>query len=209
MRRLFTTAAVLAALGSGFLIWQRYAPRPVTLTTGTSPEELVYVRSSDDVVNGGAMFEPAKSAAKPVAIVWMHGWGVNFYSPTYVNIGRRLAERGFTTFAINTRMHDIGTIEKQPFGKRVRGGGYWGVPSGETKDVAAWMDFVAQQGFTKVVLIGHSAGWATIRNYAANVRDRRVVGLVLASGQARDLAPQFTAPLLAQANTLIAARAKT
>src|SRR6516162_2645521 len=92
-----------------FVVW-RLAPRQVTVTSGQFPEELVYVRSSDDVVNGGAMFKPPKNAAKPIAIVWMHGWGVNFYSPTYVNIGRRLAERGFTTVAINTRMHDIGTI---------------------------------------------------------------------------------------------------
>jgi len=87
------------------------------------------VRSSDDVVNGGAMFRPSKEAAKPIAIVWMHGWGVNFYSPIYVNIGRRLAERGFTTVAINTRMHDIGTIETYRFGKRIRGGGYWACPA--------------------------------------------------------------------------------
>ena len=68
--------------------------RRVTLSTGQFPEELVYVRSSDDVVNGGVMFKPPKDARKPVAIVWMRGWGVNFYSPTYVNIGRRLAEGG-------------------------------------------------------------------------------------------------------------------
>jgi pimeloyl-ACP methyl ester carboxylesterase len=203
-RNVVAIAATLALVGSMALAWQRLAPRTVTTTSGKFPEELVYVRSSDDVVNGGAMFRPPKSESRPIAIIWMHGWGVNFYQPTYVMIGRRLAERGFTTIAINTRMHDIGTIEKQPFGKRVRGGGYWGVPSDETKDIASWMDFVEQQGFTKVVLVGHSAGWATVRSYGANVRDSRVVGLVLASGQARAGSSDTDPTVLAQATKLIA-----
>jgi len=203
MRRSIAIVLALVVLGAGAFIW-RFAPRAVTVTGGQFPEELVYVRASDDVVNGGVMFRAPQTGSKPIAIVWMHGWGVNFYSPTYVNIGRRLAERGFTTIAINTRMHDIGTIEKEPFGKRVRGGGYWGVPSNETKDVAAWMDFVAQQGFTKVVLVGHSAGWATVRSYQAETQDHRVAGVVLASGQARRGSDDTDPGLVAQAAKLVA-----
>src|SRR5215467_11894008 len=200
---------VIALLGSfvvlafGTVVFLRMAPRRLTLTTGQFPEELVYVRSSDDVVNGGVMFKAAKETAKPIAIVWMHGWGVNFYSPTYVNIGRRLAERGFTTVAINTRMHDIGTIEGFRFGKRVRGGGVWGVTSDEAKDVSAWMDFIERQGFASVVLVGHSAGWATVRAYQAAAQDPRVVGLVLASGQARGGSNATDPQLLAEATKLI------
>ena len=203
MRRLLALALVLIVLGAGALIW-RLAPRAVTVTEGKFPEELVYVRSSDDVVNGGVMFGAPKKASKPMAIIWMHGWGVNFYSPTYVNIGRRLAERGFTTIAINTRMHDIGTTETYRSGKRVRGGGYWGVPSEEVKDLSAWIDFVGAQGFARVVLVGHSAGWATVREYQAGRQDPRVVGLVLASGQARRGSNEIDANMVARATTLVA-----
>ena len=202
MRRLLALALVVIALVTGALIW-RFAPRPVTTTSGQFPEELVYVRSSDDIVNGGVMFRAAKNAAKPIAIVWMHGWGVNFYSPTYVNIGRRLAERGFTTISINTRMHDIGTIETYRLGKRIRGGGYWGVPSDEVKDIAAWIDFAEAQGFARVVLVGHSAGWATVRGYQAGEQDPRVAGLVLASGQARRGSSDADPTLVAQATKLV------
>jgi dienelactone hydrolase len=200
--------AIIAALlvsSVALVIW-RLAPRPVTVTSGQFPEELVYVRSSDNVVNGGVMFKPAANVAKPVAIIWMHGWGVNFYSPTYVNVGRRLAERGFTTVAINTRMHDVGTLEKlgETFGgKRVRGGGVWGVPSDETKDIRAWVDFVEHQGFSKIVLVGHSVGWATIRVYQAGVQDPRVVGLVAASGQARAGVDESRPELVAEARKMI------
>lgn len=202
MKRGIVAIVAASLVSSVALVVWRFAPRSVTVTGGQFPEELVYVRSSDDVVNGGVMFKPASHVAKPVAIIWMHGWGVNFYSPTYVNVGRRLAERGFTTVAINTRMHDIGTIEKFG-GKRVRGGGYWGVPSDEIKDVTAWVDFVEHQGFSKLVLVGHSAGWATIRAYQATVQDSHVVGLVVASGQARAGIDESRPELVAEARKMI------
>jgi hypothetical protein len=47
------------------------------------PEQFVYVRSDDDVVNGGAMFAPPEESANQIAVLWIHGWGANFYSPTY------------------------------------------------------------------------------------------------------------------------------
>jgi pimeloyl-ACP methyl ester carboxylesterase len=203
VRRITALAVAVLVVVAGVLLWQ-FGPRRLTVVSGHFPEQLVYVQSSDDVVNGGVMFKAAKESAKPIAIIWMHGWGVNFYSPTYVNIGRRLAERGFTTVAINTRMHDIGTIETYRFGKRIRGGGYWGVPSEEVKDLAAWMDFVEHQGFAKVVLIGHSAGWATLRAYQSEKQDPRVAGMVLASGQARSLSNESDPQLVAQAAKLVA-----
>jgi hypothetical protein len=54
-------AAALAVLGAAFLIWQRVGPRAVTVSVGKFPEELVYVRSLDDIVNGGALFTSKES----------------------------------------------------------------------------------------------------------------------------------------------------
>jgi pimeloyl-ACP methyl ester carboxylesterase len=147
-----------------------------------SPEQVVFARSKDDVVSGGMLFAPEGDSAKPVAIVWIHGWGVNFYQPTYVAIGRALAHHGYTVIDGNTRMHDLGNVEVEHGGKRVRGGGYWGVASEEPRDIAAWIDLAEANGFKRVVLVGHSAGWGAVRSYVAQVQDPRVVGLVLASG---------------------------
>src|SRR4029079_15482798 len=140
------------------------------------PEELVSVRSDDGIVSGGAMFMPLLNTAKPIAVIWVHGWGVNFYQPTYVNIGRELANRGYRCMTVNTRMHDLGSVLGERNGKRLRGGGYWGVASDESRDLAAWIDFAEQKGFKKVVLVGHSAGWAAVRNYQSQKQDPRVVG---------------------------------
>ena len=177
--------AVLVFAGTIFLLWQRYGPRSAKLNPAKLPEELVSVRSDDDILSSGAMFTPQKDVAKPIAVIWVHGWGVNFYQPAYVNIGRELAARGYTCITANTRMHDLGNVLGERNGKRLRGGGYWGVASDEVRDLAAWIDFAEQKGFKKVVLVGHSAGWAAVRNYQSHKEDRRVIGVVLASGAVR------------------------
>src|SRR5262245_41400066 len=89
--------AAIAMLAAAFVVWHLRGPRPVTVSVGQFPEQLVFVRSSDDVVNGGAMFQAPKNPTGRLAILWIHGWGANFYSPTYVMIGRALAARGLTT----------------------------------------------------------------------------------------------------------------
>jgi pimeloyl-ACP methyl ester carboxylesterase len=195
---------VLALLGTAFLLWKGCVPGAVKVKAGKFPEELVYVRSKDDIVNGGAIFTPPKDSAKPIAVIWIHGWGVNFYSPTYVMIGRALAERGYTCITANTRMHDLGNVEGWRGEKRIRGGGYWGVASEEVRDLAAWIDFAEDRGFKEVVLVGHSAGWAAARRYQAEKQDRRVVGVVLASGAVRPPTGPTDPEQLAQATRLMA-----
>lgn len=164
------------------LAWRWYGPRPVTVSAGTHPEEIVYVRSSDDIINAGSVFSAPNELRRPVAVIWVHGWSANFYAPTYVMVGRSLAARGIATITVNTRMHDIGTNAGERAGKRIRGGGYWGITSEDALDIAAWIDFAATRGFKKVVLAGHSAGWASVAAYQATHQDPRVAGLVFASG---------------------------
>ena len=167
-------------------------------------EELVYARSEDDITNGGAFFAPPKQSARPVAVIWIHGWGVNFYYPTYVKTGRALAERGYPCITANTRMHDLGTVAGFRGEKRIRGGCYWGVPSEEMRDLAAWINFAKDRGFKEVVLVGHSAGATAVRAYQSEKQDPRVVGLVLASGGVRPFNEKPDPQLLTQATKLVA-----
>jgi pimeloyl-ACP methyl ester carboxylesterase len=204
-RHLIATAAVFALLGTAFVLWQARAPRPENQKAGKFPEELVYVRTNDDIVQGGAIFAPPKNSARPIAVIWIHGWGTNFYSPTYVGIGRALAERGYACITGNTRMHDLGNMAAWRGEKRIRGGGYWGVASEEVRDLAAWIDFAADRGFEKVVLVGHSAGWAAVRSYQAGKQDERVVGVVLASGAVHSGIGPSDPKQLAEATRLMAA----
>jgi pimeloyl-ACP methyl ester carboxylesterase len=203
--RLLASGAVLLLVVGALLVWRLGSRRPGLPAPGKFPEQLVYVRAEDDVDDAGLLFAPPEETAKPIAVLWIHGWGANFYSPTYVGIGRALAIRGYTTVSGNTRMHDIGNVEKYAFGgRRVRGGGYWGVASEEVRDLAAWIDLLEGPGVKKVVLVGHSAGWAAVRRYQAQSRDPRVAGLVFASGQVRAATGPADADELAQATRMIA-----
>jgi pimeloyl-ACP methyl ester carboxylesterase len=188
---------------AAFVLGLRMNFHPENQRAGKFPEQLVYVRSADDVVDGGVLFTSTRSPSKPLAIIWVHGWGANFYTPSYVGIGRELAERGFPTISVNTRMHDIGNVEKYTLlRKRVRGGGYWGITSEDERDIAAWIDYAQQLGYSRIVLVGHSAGWASVAHYQADSQDRRVAGVVFASpgvGYFEPDAPQ----LLAQAKKLV------
>lgn len=178
-RALTLTAIVLAA---SLVTACGKSSRPEVIDGAKSPEQVVFARSHDDVVSGGVLFSPPHDSAKSLAIIWIHGWGVNFYEPSYVAIGRALAQRGYTVIDGNTRMHDLGNVEARRGGKRIRGGGYWGVASEEPRDIAAWIELAEANGFKRVVLVGHSAGWGAVRSYIAQVQDSRVIGLVLASG---------------------------
>jgi pimeloyl-ACP methyl ester carboxylesterase len=195
--------AILVALVA-FFFGLKTTFHPENQKAGKFPEQLVYVRSADDVVEGGVLFTSASSPLTPLAIIWVHGWGANFYTPSYVGIGRGLAERGFPTISVNTRMHDIGNVEKYTLlGKRVRGGGYWGVTSEDARDISAWIDYARQLGYSRVVLVGHSAGWASVARYQADSQDPRVAGLVFASPGV-GYSPQPDDPqLLAQAKKLV------
>lgn len=177
----------------------------VSVNNATLPEEIVFVKSSDDIVDGGVIFNAKENTKKHIAVIWVHGWGVNFYSPTYISIGRAIAERGYTCIAINTRMHDIGNVEGYKGDKRLRGGGYWGIPGDQVKDISAWVDFAVSQGFKEVILVGHSAGWAAVRMYQAEKLDNRVIGLVCASGGIMPGSGPSDSVLLLQARPLIAA----
>jgi pimeloyl-ACP methyl ester carboxylesterase len=203
-RQLTAMVAVLALLGTVFFLGQGSVQADGKETAVKFTEELVYARSEDGITNGGAIFAPPKDAAKPIAVIWIHGNGVNFYYPTYVNIGRALAERGYTCITANTRMHDIGTIAGWRGEKRIRGGGLWGVFSEGVRDLAAWIDFAKDRGFQKVVLAGHSAGSTAVRGYQAERQDRRVVGLVLASGAVKVRGKPTDPEMLAQATRLVA-----
>jgi pimeloyl-ACP methyl ester carboxylesterase len=196
---------LLVLLAAASAVWHRFGPRVISVTAGSGPEELVYVRSSDGIINGGSVFMPPTESRKRVAIIWVHGWGVNFYYPTYVQIGRAVAARGYPLISANTRMHDLGHVAGWRKGRRIRGGGYWGLASEEVRDLATWVDFAGQRGFEKVILVGHSAGWAAVRAYQAEKRDPRVVGVVLASGAVRAETRQTDPDQLAEAKRLVAA----
>ena len=149
-------------------------------TTRSTREELVSVRTEDGLVMTGLQVTPDRPASRRLAVVWIHGAGTNFYLPSYVAIARATASLGYPFITGNTRMHDIGSVlTYEP--AQLRGGSYWGLPSKEPIDIAAWVGHAGNRGYQEVVLVGHSAGGPAARGYLASRSDPRVVGLVMAS----------------------------
>jgi len=174
--------------------------------TGDVSEELVYARADDGIVDAGALFSPRARPNKRIAVIWIHGSGVNFYYPSYVRAARELARRGLTTIVGNTRMHDLGNIAAFRESGPLRGGSYWGVTTDQVRDLAAWVQLAKDRGFERVVLVGHSAGATAVQLYAARTQDPRVAGLVLASGRFRPApGPVVDSARLARARELVAA----
>ena len=178
-------ATAISAIGAVLPMGRSLAGQAANQKAEGVAEQIIQVQTNDDIVDSGAVFAPPKDVAKPTAVIWIHGWGVNFYSPTYVAISTALAKRGYTTIAGNTRMHDLGNMEAWRGEKRIRGGGYWGVPSEQVRDIASWVDLAGRLDFKQVVVVVHSAGATAVQTYQAQTQDTRVVGVALASGNVR------------------------
>ena len=177
-RREFLESSALIALGTPAARFE--TQNPAGSTNQPTREELVTVRTEDGLAMTGLQVTPERPAARPIAVIWIHGAGTNFYLPGYVNIARATASLGHPFITGNTRMHDIGSVlTYQP--AQLRGGSYWGLPSKEPLDIAAWVAHASARGYREVVLVGHSAGGPAARSYLAQRDDARVVGLVMAS----------------------------
>lgn len=147
--------------------------------------ELTAAQTEDGVTHSGAVFRPAGSGGEPVAVVWVHGGGQNFYCPSYLRIGRAVASRGYPFLSVNTRGRDIAATVGWTAGGRILRGSGWDRFDECVHDLAAWAGRAAELGWSRVVLVGHSfSGWK-VAHYQAHRRDRRVVGVVLASTPVR------------------------
>ncbi len=147
---------------------------------------LVEVVTKDKLIHQGMYVKPKKSGKK--AILWVHGLTGRFYGD--VNLMNLFAEAcetkgmGFASF--NNRGHDV-VANIRKIDKRKRGGyrhAMYGAGLERFEDcvfdIDAGVTFLVEQGFTDVILVGHSTGANKVCYYACSKRDPRVVGVVLA-----------------------------
>jgi alpha-beta hydrolase superfamily lysophospholipase len=149
---------------------------------------LVDTQTSDGLRLDGVLVEPlVEPPVEPsrrrsqFVIVWIHGFGANFYFAPYLRLAEALAERGQSILIGNTRGHDFGTL-LEPAGRAPYfGGAAWERLEEAHDDLAAWINFAAGRGFAGVVLAGHSVGAVKVTAYQAQQQDARVRGVILAS----------------------------
>jgi hypothetical protein len=103
-------------------------------------EELLHIQTEDGLALAGAAIRPAE-AAKPLAIVWIHGNTGSFHDAPYILVGRELARQGYTFVTGNTRGYGVTSeIWNIPGDEPVAGGSAWELLEEAPYDVGAWVD---------------------------------------------------------------------
>jgi hypothetical protein len=78
-RSLFAVMAIIvAAIGAALPMGKGFAGPADNQKATAFAEQIVEVQAKDDIVDSGTLFAPPKDVAKSLAVIWIHGWGVNF-----------------------------------------------------------------------------------------------------------------------------------
>lgn len=123
--------------------------------------DLVRTTCRDGVRLDGAIVPAAENVStKPAidAVLCLHGVGANFYSSgLFEKIGPALARLGIHVLLANTRGHDW--YYSQWIGGSFRQfGAAYEVVAECCEDVRAWLQFLRDRGWLRIVLTGHSLG---------------------------------------------------
>lgn len=122
--------------------------------------ELARTTTSDGLKLDGALSTPTvqPSSTRVDALVLLHGVGGSFYSGSmWSALLPPLLDLGVAAVRVNTRGHgSVNMIAGD--GGPVRGGAAFEVVDQCRHDIDAWVDFLADRGFERVGLLGHSLG---------------------------------------------------
>jgi pimeloyl-ACP methyl ester carboxylesterase len=122
--------------------------------------DLVHVTTSDGVRLHGALETPGAASPDAGVDAWLciHGTGSNFYAAsTLAALAPKLLAAGAAVLRANTRGHDIICTGPALAGRALLGAAFERVDE-SPRDLRAWIDFLAERGFGRIGLLGHSLG---------------------------------------------------
>lgn len=138
--------------------------------------ELVSIRTSDDLLLHGAFFEVDPDQP---AVILLHGAMQNFYTGIGAFLPTMLAERGYTCLSANVRGHDLATAPDDNCRKVI--GSIYESFTDSVLDLNALVDFVKDRGYQKAILVGHSQASFRILYAHGQMQYPNVPGLALIS----------------------------
>lgn len=141
--------------------------------------DLVQVSAADGVRLDGALQTPPDGVAAQLgvdALLCLHGTGSNFYgSSLFAALAPRLLRAGVAVLTANTRGHDlISTVAGGA--RRVQGAAYEIVDECRL-DAAAWVGWLAERGYRRIGLVGHSLGAVKAVYSLAHDEDRSLAAV--------------------------------
>ncbi len=142
----------------------------------------VRITTDDKLILSGGLYSPDKDTKK--AILHIHGMGGNFYENSFIGfMAEEFTGEGYSFLSLNNRGAQIifdfpidGSEEKH---KRI--GSAYEKFEECVHDIKAGIDFLVKEGYTEIILQGHSLGSVKAAYYVAKTQDKRVLKLVLIS----------------------------
>ena len=138
--------------------------------------------TEDKLILQGLLHEP-DTPTKNI-ILHIHGMSGNFYENRFLDpMAATFVKNNWAFLAPNTRGHDqIADIPVEGNSEEFKRIGNTFEKFDEcVLDIKCWLDFAQKQGFTNIVLQGHSLGCSKIVFYLYKTQDLRVKKLILAS----------------------------
>src|SRR3989338_7124 len=144
-----------------------------------------YIWTADNLRLQGIHYEPTQ---KETGIVFIHGMSGNSIENQFAHIaGEVLSDTGTGFIYAHNRgynhINDIPTRELAPDGgyKSVRIGAMYERFSECVYDIQAWIDFAADRGYKKLILMGHSLGGPKVIYYLHRNKVNNLSGVILCS----------------------------
>ncbi|MEM3201342.1 MAG: DUF1749 domain-containing protein [Candidatus Micrarchaeaceae archaeon] len=146
--------------------------------------KIVYFDAKDKISLAAALFAPKRSSGK--AILYLHGLGGNFYTPTAMSIAKSACNEGIALLSIQQRGSYI--AEEFSFGetgKRILAGAAFEKFEDSAHDIYGALSFLKKMGFKEVIIIGKSTGCQKAIYFLYKNRKKRITkiikGLILLS----------------------------
>jgi pimeloyl-ACP methyl ester carboxylesterase len=139
--------------------------------------EICTFKTSDNERLHGALLTPTDRPSD-LALVFVHGVGMNFYLPPLFGFGQELAARGYHCFVINTRGHDW--ISRGGNLTRFGGSAYENLDDC-LLDLDGALSLLANRRYCRFVLIGHSLGAIKSIVYQGTRRRSDIVAVISCS----------------------------
>lgn len=141
------------------------------------------VPTARGTVLNGVLFRKQQGRKADTVMISITGIHGNFYSnPFYYNIGDTLSENGFDFVYAQTNdaFPEIETVNVRTGRKEIIGS--WNERfSYADEDIDAYLTFAEQQGYTHIILAGHSLGANKVIYYLSRHHDARVEHFFLLS----------------------------
>ena len=122
--------------------------------------DLVRTTTADGLRLDGALLAPTGDTGQVPfdAVICLHGVGSSFYSTNLMEkIAPDLQALGLHVLWANTRGHDL-VYAAYVQGRPKRQGAAYEIVGDGRNDISAWVNFLSDRGWNRIVLLGHSLG---------------------------------------------------